>query len=115
MYPFGTASSPGAIVVTARDDRFEDEYELIDAEGQLAGAGLLGRNFDATAVGDAYVAGVDLEHMVGVSDGQLLVRNGDASWQEVTTPSKVSGYPWLGKDGVGAASSAGTTICRYTW
>lgn len=58
--------------------------------------------------------------MVGASEGQLLVRNGDTEWQEVTTfaPAALDagyGYPWMGNDGVGFASSAGTTICPYDW
>lgn len=73
---FGTASSPQAIVLTtpSHEDYEQEAYELFDANAESVASGVWDRRFEMN------LAGIDLEHMVGLSEGQLLVRNGSAEW-----------------------------------
>lgn len=117
---FGTAESPKALLLTnyywgwGEPDEHRYQYELIDEDGAIAETGSFDEYFDLN------FAGTDFNHMVGVSDAKLLIRDGSPEWHELTALSEVplrvsSNYLWMGRDAVGYASGAGTTICPYDW
>jgi hypothetical protein len=109
----GTPESPTAMLLIHVDD--QSHYEIPDEDDltQFATQG----TFDMRFVGS--VAGVDLDHMVGVvsTDGpaRFVMRNA-GRWRQlgagqIQAGVSSSSLAWYGSDAVGVASQGGVTVC----